>query len=502
MPSDKAANMNPLYVMMVDKILNSPDKTSVTRKGEPIRERMYYEFTLLDPWACLTTIRPAFSMEYLKKEIDFYCSGSDKLEDAVKLSKFWKKCSDDGKTVNSNYGKILLHDRNAKGLTQFEYVMEALQNNPDSKKAVMSVYSPEHAFISNDNPCTMFLHFCIVDNKLHVKTHMRSNDVWFGVVYDVPFFCAVQYAVCEALKCTYPNLTMGTYTHYACSIHIYERNVSAVLGMLSAARGEEDNSYALYRHYKPLVQELFEKVHKTAIDPEGYEKEEEAPMSFGMHQAWEAAKKSNCLKKKCGAALVFHRAYSEPFLLSAGYGGKEGKKCVECSRDSGEKFYGDGCWSVHAEMRVIMGTLKAYAGLQFEEATMYVTHGPCDACMKLMDYVGIRKVVYDIPYKTDYSHWPRITVVREAVTPESVEKGKSAEDNTPKCFGRYTTHPDALCHNCRVDVLCSAQSKRMSEKKPECYGGFRSAQHDAESGCVNCKFNAACCFTTARTRKS
>ncbi|MGL5513672.1 MAG: hypothetical protein ACRDBM_10625, partial [Sporomusa sp.] len=69
-------------------------------------------------------------------------------------------------------------------------------------------------------------------------------------------------------------------------------------------------------------------------------------------------------------------------------------------------------------------------------------------------------------------HWPRIQVIREAVTPESVEKGKSAEGDMPEsvekgksaegdmpeCFGKYPTSWDASCYNCKVDVLCLVTS--------------------------------------------
>lgn len=422
-------SMASVYGSLVNQLAHRPDNVSTTRKGEKLYELAYAALTIFNPYLCLAESRPGFSTEYLEKEFDFYCSGSNKLEDAVKLSKFWNKCSDDGKTVTSNYGKLLFHDHNAHGQTQFDHALEALKNNKDSKKAVMTIYDKEHAFISNDNPCTMFLHARIKGDCLFLRTHMRSNDVWFGIVYDVPFFCAIQYALVQELKETYPNLQMGNYTHYACSLHMYERNEEDLMGMLSNTIID-----ARLRLPSPEVYALglFNKVHEAIVA----QRRVLRPMSMGMEAAWRAAEQSPCLKKKCGAALVDEGA-GRPKVIAVGWGGREDLTCKTCARDEGEKFHGDGCWSVHAEMRAIMYAIKNHA---FDKPfagpfTMYVTHGPCDACMKLMDYMYIRKVVYDVPYKTDFGHWPRITVEREDAT--KVDHGDKPREHGLPLIPRY-----------------------------------------------------------------
>lgn len=431
-------HMNTVYKRVVHDLLKDPDRRSETRKGEMLSENLYYEFTLLDINNCVPSLRPEYNWGYLEKEFGFYCSGSNRLEDALELSKFWAKCSDDGETITSNYGKLLLRDRNDHGNTQFEYCLQALINNKDSKKAVMVIYDKEHAFLSNDNPCTMFLHFCILGDKLHMKTHMRSNDIWYGIVYDVPFFCAIQNALYQELKVKYPELKCGSYTHYACSLHLYERDENKVIDLLNGTAFKDYSDVQ-----KGMIQYLFSMVHATATGRRLPKK-----MSKGMEAAWAASQMSRCLKKKCGAALVYIDEKGQPIVLSTGYGGKEigggVGECTECARDRGLVFHGDGCWSVHAEMRAYMNYIAAY-GLEHkpEHLTMYVTHGPCDACMKFMDYVGIRRVIFDVPYKTDFGHWPRIMVVREAC---SNEPGKApdiipnqvlqnAHIAKPKCFG-------------------------------------------------------------------
>ena len=96
--------------------------SSTNRKGETIYE-LLNAFIVLRPGAYPYCAGRYMSKEYLSNELDFYSSGSLKLEDAVKMSKFWAKCSDDGETINSNYGYLLFHKVNERGLTQVKYCL-------------------------------------------------------------------------------------------------------------------------------------------------------------------------------------------------------------------------------------------------------------------------------------------------------------------------------------------------------------------------------------------
>lgn len=127
---------------------------------------------------------------------------------------------------------------------------------------------------------------------------------------------------------------------------------------------------------------------------------------MNMNVAWTASKESRCLKKKCGAVII-----SRGEIIATGYGDRDGEACTECARDKKEVFYSDGCYSVHAEMRACIKALQNGFS-DWSNAVVYVTHGPCDACLKLLNHLGVRKVIYDKPYKTDYKgHWPLIEVL-------------------------------------------------------------------------------------------
>lgn len=157
-------------------------------------------------------------MRYAIGEMLWYMSGSNSLKEIQKYTNGWDRMSDDGMTVNSNYGYCIKYKF---GFDQWEFVRNELEENPNSRRAVIHIkeasYSDKE---SKDVNCTVCLQFFIRDNKLHLTTYMRSNDLWMGFPYDVFQFTNMQILMSMEL-----GRDIGTYTHIAGSLHLYERDV-------------------------------------------------------------------------------------------------------------------------------------------------------------------------------------------------------------------------------------------------------------------------------------
>lgn len=109
---------------------------------------------------------------------------------------------------------------------QLPAVVQRLKVDPDTRQAVLSVWNPLndlHTDGVHDYPCTVFLQFFIRDNKLELHTHMRSNDVWWGLAYDPFQFTQLQWTVAHDLQ-----ILPGSYFHHAASMHLYEKDLEAV----------------------------------------------------------------------------------------------------------------------------------------------------------------------------------------------------------------------------------------------------------------------------------
>lgn len=161
------------------------------------------------------------STNYLAGELLWYWSSSNKLDFINNFSKFWNKISDDGETSNSAYGYIL---RKKFGFDQIEKVIELLNKDPSSRRAVVNLNIPnENVIETKDEICTIALAFNIRHGKLNCTTMMRSNDVVFGLTYDLTYFISIQKYIADALGVEY-----GSYTHFAISMHVYDRDLELV----------------------------------------------------------------------------------------------------------------------------------------------------------------------------------------------------------------------------------------------------------------------------------
>lgn len=156
------------------------------------------------------------SARYAIGEMIWYMSGSNKLKEIQKYSKGWDRMSDDGETVNSNYGYCISRKY---GFDQWEWCKEELVKNPNSRRAVIHIKEPSDKD-SKDINCTVCLQFFIRQGKLYCTVYMRSNDIWMGFPYDVFQFTNMQVLMSMELE-----LELGTYTHIAGSLHLYERDI-------------------------------------------------------------------------------------------------------------------------------------------------------------------------------------------------------------------------------------------------------------------------------------
>lgn len=155
-------------------------------------------------------------MKYAIGELLWYLSGNNNLSEIQKYTSAWDRMSDDGKTVNSNYGWCI---RYKYGFDQWEYVRELLRKSPETRQAVLHIKTADNKE-SKDVNCTVCLQFFIRDNKLHATVYMRSNDIWMGFPYDVFQFTCMQILMSMEL-----GVEIGTYTHVAGSLHLYKRDL-------------------------------------------------------------------------------------------------------------------------------------------------------------------------------------------------------------------------------------------------------------------------------------
>lgn len=187
-----------------------------SRDGGVVGEITDAVFCIKDPTRNIVTspIRK-LPMRYAVGELAWYLSGSNRVSDISRFAKKWVDISDDGETNNSAYGYRIF---TKFGFDQWEYVKSLLLKDPNSRQAVIHIKNADDS-PTKDTPCTVYLQFFIRDGKLNLSVHMRSNDIWMGVPYDMFSFCFLQMKMAMEL-----GVEIGEYHHYAGSLHMYARD--------------------------------------------------------------------------------------------------------------------------------------------------------------------------------------------------------------------------------------------------------------------------------------
>jgi thymidylate synthase len=265
-----------VYRDLLNDLLNSPEYTCSPR-GMEIREITDCALVIENPvFAMYENERRSTQEKYIAAEFLWYFAGRNDLSFIERFAKFWQHVANEDGTLNSAYGNLIFTKKNEHNISQWEWAYNSLVEDKDTRQAIMHFNMPEHQRRGNkDFVCTLTGIFQIRENKLNFTVNMRSNDAILGTPTDIPFFCVLQIQMLELLKSTYPDLELGTYTHFAHSLHIYERHFQLVEEML-----KDDNFIAkdlpkidqtlIYRSGKPneKVLEMIDKIEKGESDVE------------------------------------------------------------------------------------------------------------------------------------------------------------------------------------------------------------------------------------------
>jgi thymidylate synthase len=212
------------------------ERFAVDKTGQKTIEMLGASFIANEP-----SIFGEPNQKYIDAEIAWYESGSTNIYDIHKESgadapAAWKYSADPHGNINSNYGHLIY---SPKYQYQYQHAFDELWSNPDSRRAQM-VYNRPSIWVEyneggkSDFICTNAQTFYIRDNKLHMVSQMRSNDVVFGYKND---YAWAQYLMekfvrmwneMAAIYAKHDEITKGDLTWQVMNLHVYERHFHLV----------------------------------------------------------------------------------------------------------------------------------------------------------------------------------------------------------------------------------------------------------------------------------
>jgi len=172
---------------------------------------------------------------YIDAELAWYESGSTNINDIHGAEKdppaAWQYAANDNGEINSNYGHLV---DSPKFYDQYYNAIDELIKNPDSRRAQMVYNRPSIWVEYNENGksdfiCTNAQTFYIRNNRLHMVSQMRSNDVIFGYKNDYAWAQHLMDRAVSDLHQAGYELTKGDLTWQVMNLHVYERHFNLVV---------------------------------------------------------------------------------------------------------------------------------------------------------------------------------------------------------------------------------------------------------------------------------
>ena len=216
------------YQVVIKSLLGVPINASP--RGFDTREIRNAYFSVANPHphpitTCDAELNKKIS-KYTEAEFKLHERGCRSADEFAAYAPFWNNVANKDRTINSAYGYLIWFNRGYDGLTPWMFAKAQLERDIETRQAVLAFQLPEHRTLTTkDLVCTMHGWFSIRDNRLNFDIVMRSNDAILGLVYDMPWFISLMWKMRAALATTYPDLVVGTYSHYVHSLHLYDRDV-------------------------------------------------------------------------------------------------------------------------------------------------------------------------------------------------------------------------------------------------------------------------------------
>lgn len=207
-------------------------------RGQEVREIINYNYSVDMNSPVITHVGRKMNYPFMFAEAAWILRGRNDLGYITPFMMSYKNFSDDGQTLNGAYGP--------KVMDQISWAASELANDTDSRRCYVNIWR-ERPGPSKDIPCTTGVQFIIRDNALHMIVNMRSQDVVWGMPYDIFTFSAIaKYLQLFLYSVKKVGVSLGSLHVRAGSMHIYEHHYVDADQWLSET--QSDNSPAREYH--------------------------------------------------------------------------------------------------------------------------------------------------------------------------------------------------------------------------------------------------------------
>ena len=201
------------------------------RTGTGTRSVFGYQmrFNLADGFPCVTTKK--LHLRSIIHELLWFLSGDTNIaylkDNGVRI---WDQWADENGDLGPVYGYQWRHFPKPGGgeVDQVRQVVEAIKQNPDSRRHIVCAWNPGMVDQMALPPCHAFFQFYVADGKLSCQLYQRSADIFLGVPFNI-----ASYALLTMMLAQVSGLEPGDFVHTFGDAHLYENHLDQAREQLS-----------------------------------------------------------------------------------------------------------------------------------------------------------------------------------------------------------------------------------------------------------------------------
>ncbi len=141
----------------------------------------------------------------------------------------WDEWADDNGDLGPVYGKQWRKWEGVNGAyDQITSVIKQIQNNPDSRRHIVSAWNVADIPNMALAPCHILFQFYVVDGKLSCQLYQRSADVFLGVPFNIASYALLTHMIAKIC-----GLGVGDFVHTLGDAHLYLNHIEQAEEQLS-----------------------------------------------------------------------------------------------------------------------------------------------------------------------------------------------------------------------------------------------------------------------------
>lgn len=186
-------------------------------------------FNLADGFPLLTSKK--VHLKSIVHELLWFLQGSTNIaylkENGVRI---WDEWADENGNLGPVYGYQWRNWPKPDGthIDQITQVVNAIKNNPDSRRLIVSAWNVADVDQMKLPPCHAFFQFYVADGRLSCQLYQRSADIFLGVPFNI-----ASYALLTMMVAQVCNLKLGDFVHTLGDAHIYSNHMDQVQEQLT-----------------------------------------------------------------------------------------------------------------------------------------------------------------------------------------------------------------------------------------------------------------------------